>query len=117
MCIRDRRKLILCIKHTIQLCLCAVACIALQDSRENCRQLMGVMANHIQVIAVSYTHLYISGKGGSKLRQRFPVGLTHIKDLDRAKHGNLDFFFLCDDLSPHYYRWNRKSFSYTTSND
>ena len=50
--------------HTIQLCLCAVACIALQDSRENCRQLMGVMANHIQVIAilvipwaVSYTHL------------------------------------------------------------
>ena len=42
---------------------------------------------------------HIAGKGGSKLRQRFPVGLTHIKDLDRAKHGNLDFFFLCDDLS------------------
>ena len=48
----SQRKLILCIKHTIQLCLCAVACIALQDSRENCRQLMGVMANHIQVIAI-----------------------------------------------------------------
>ena len=42
---------------------------------------------------------HIAGKGGSKLRQRFPVGLAHIKDLDRAKHGNLDFFFLCDDLS------------------
>ena len=42
---------------------------------------------------------HIAGKGGSKLRQRFPVGLAHIKDLDRAKHGDLDFFFLCDDLS------------------
>ena len=42
---------------------------------------------------------HISGKGGSKLRQRFPISLAHIKDLDRAKHGDLDFFFLCDDLS------------------
>ena len=42
---------------------------------------------------------HIAGKGGSKLRQRFPIGLAHIKDLDRAKHGDLDFFFLCDDLS------------------
>ena len=42
---------------------------------------------------------YISGKGGSKLRQRFPISLAHIKDLDRAEHGDLDFFFLCDDLS------------------
>ena len=32
-------------------------------------------------------------------RQRFPVGLAYIKDLDRAKHGDFDFFFLCDDLS------------------
>ena len=42
---------------------------------------------------------HIAGKGGSKLRQRFPIGLAHIKDLDRAKHGDLDFFFLCNDLS------------------
>ena len=42
---------------------------------------------------------HIAGKGGSKLRQRFPVGLTHIEDLDRAEHGDLDFFFLHDDLS------------------
>ena len=42
---------------------------------------------------------HIAGKGGSKLRQRFPVGLAHIKDLDRTKHGDLDFFFLCNDLS------------------
>jgi len=42
---------------------------------------------------------HIAGKGGSKLRQRFSVGLAHIKNLDRAKHGDLDFFFLCDDLS------------------
>ena len=42
---------------------------------------------------------HIAGKGGSKLRQRFPVGLAYIKDLDRAKHGDFDFFFLCDDLS------------------
>ena len=42
---------------------------------------------------------HIAGKGGSKLRQRFPVGLAHIKDLDRTKHGDFDFFFLCDDLS------------------
>ena len=42
---------------------------------------------------------HIAGKGGSKLRQRFPIGLVHIKYLDRAKHGDLDFFFLCNDLS------------------
>ena len=42
---------------------------------------------------------YIAGKGGSKLRQRFPISLAHIKDLDRAKHGDLNFFFLCNDLS------------------
>ena len=42
---------------------------------------------------------HIAGKGGSKLRQRFPVSLAHIKDLDRTKHGDLDFFFLCNDLS------------------
>ena len=42
---------------------------------------------------------HISGKGGSKLRQRFPVSLAHIKDLDRAEHGDFDFFFLCNDLS------------------
>ena len=42
---------------------------------------------------------HISGKGGSKLRQRFPISLAHIKDLDRAEHGDFDFFFLCNDLS------------------
>ena len=42
---------------------------------------------------------HIAGKGGRKLRQRFPISLAHIKDLDRAEHGDLDFFFLCDDLS------------------
>ena len=41
----------------------------------------------------------IRDRGGSKLRQRFPVSLAHIKDLDRAEHGDFDFFFLCNDLS------------------
>ncbi|EQG51823.1 hypothetical protein QIW_3929 [Clostridioides difficile DA00134] len=42
---------------------------------------------------------HIAGKGGSKLWQWFPIGLAHIKDLDRAEHGDFDFFFLCNDLS------------------
>ena len=42
---------------------------------------------------------HIAGKGGSKLRQRFPIGLAHIKDLDRTEHRDLDFFFFCNDLS------------------
>ena len=38
-------------------------------------------------------------KGRKQAPARFPISLAHIKDLDRAKHGNLNFFFLCDDLS------------------